>query len=93
MIKKITNTVAILSAVLFLASCTITTPLCATSNSMGKKVGTAKANVWFGMCFGGDYSVETAAKNGGITKVSTVDVKHKNVLGIYQAHTCIVTGE
>lgn len=76
-----------------LASCSITTPLTATSNTIGKKVGTSKATIWFGLCFGGDCSVQTAAKNGGITKVSTVDVKHKNVLGIFMSKTCIVTGD
>jgi hypothetical protein len=93
MIKRITNTIAILVAVLFLASCSITAPLTATSNAMGKKVGTAKANVIFGLCFGGDYSVQTAAKNGGITKISTVDVKTKNILGIFITKETTVTGD
>ena len=84
---------AVLTAVLFLASCTITTPLAATSNTIGKKVGTAKATVILGLVFGGDYSVQTAAKNGGISKISTVDVKHKNILGIIMSHECIVTGD
>jgi len=84
---------AILTAVLLLASCSITAPLTATSNAMGKKVGTAKANIIFGLCFGGDFSVQTAAKNGGITKVSTVDVKTKNILGVFVTKECIVTGD
>ena len=54
---------------------------------------TAKANTVLGFTFGGDYSIQTAAKNGGITKVSTVDVKYKNVLGLFISRTTIVTGE
>ncbi len=80
-------------ATLMLSSCSITAPLAVSSNPVGKKVGTAKANIIIGLCFGGDYSVQTAARNGGITKISTVDVKYKNILGIFQSRTCIVTGE
>ena len=89
MIKKIT-TVAV---VLLMSACSITMPLAATSNQVGKKVGTAKAKIICGLVFGGDYSVQTAAKNGGITKISTVDVKAFNALGMFQTRTCIVTGE
>lgn len=93
MIKKITSAAAVCVAVLVMASCSITMPLAATSNPAGKKVGTAKAKIICGLVFGGDYSVQTAAKNGGITKISTVDVKAFNALGIFQTRTCIVTGE
>lgn len=40
-----------------------------------------------------DYSVSTAAKNGGITKIHTVDSKRKSILGIVVWKTTIVTGE
>ncbi len=93
MIRKIKQTAAICSALLVMSACSITAPLSATSNSIGNKIGTAKANTILGFTFGGDYSIQTAAKNGGITKVSTVDVKCKNVLGVFISHTTIVTGE
>ena len=93
MIKKITNAVVACTAVVLMTACSITGPLTATSNPIGKKVGTAKANIICGLTFGGDYSVQTAAKNGGITKVSTVDVKTFNCLGIFMSRTTIVTGE
>lgn len=93
MIKKITHALGICSAILLMSSCSITAPLAATSNPIGKKVGTAKANIICGLYFGGDYSVQTAAKNGGITKVSTVDVKYVNVLYIFQSRKTVVTGE
>ena len=91
--KKIKQVVAICSVVLLMSACSVTAPLTATSNTIGKKVGTAKANTVLGFTFGGDYSIQTAAKNGGITKVSTVDVKYKNVLGLFISRTTIVTGE
>jgi len=93
MIRKIKQTAAICSALLVMSACSFTAPLAATSNSIGKKIGTAKANIFLGLTFGGDYSIQTAAKNGGITKISTVDVKYKNVLNLYMSRTTIVTGE
>jgi len=93
MLKKISKIAVVLSAVAFMTSCSITAPLTATGNTIGKKVGTAKANVILGMTFGGDYSIQTAARNGGITKVSTVDVTHKNVLFVFMSYKTIVTGE
>lgn len=80
--------------VAMLSSCTITLPVAATSNPVGSKVGSADAQVFLKvLCFGGDASIRTAAKNGGITRISTVDMKHFDVLGIYGEYTTIVTGE
>lgn len=91
--KNIKGIAVAAAAAIILSSCSITTPLAVSGNPIGKKVGTAKAKIILGFCFGGDYSVQTAARNGGITKVSTVDVKYKNVLGVFMSRTCIVTGE
>lgn len=93
MIKKIKYVAGFCAAVLVLSSCSMTGPLTATGAPIGKKVGTAKANIICGLAFGGDYSIQTAAKNGGITKISTVDVKSFNVLFLYQSRQTIVTGE
>jgi len=41
----------------------------------------------------GDSTVATAAKNGGITKVSHVDHKVKNVLGLYTQYCTVVYGQ
>ena len=84
---------AIFFAVLFISACSYTQPLAVSSNPVGKKVGTAKANFVLGLCFGGNFGIETAAKNGGITKISTVDVKTFNVLGAFISRKTIVTGE
>jgi hypothetical protein len=45
------------------------------------------------LCFGADASIQEAAKNGGITKISTVDLQTNNILGIIVVYKCIVTGE
>lgn len=93
MTKKITSMAVVALAALILTSCSITAPLAVSSNPIGKKVGTAKANIILGFVFGGDYSVQKAAQNGGITKVSSVDVKYFNVLYVFQSRKTIVTGE
>lgn len=74
-------------------SCSITMPVAATSNPIGSKVGKASAVTVFGMTFGGDASVVQAAVNGGIRKVSTVDLQDRNFLFIVRTRTAIVTGE
>jgi hypothetical protein len=58
----------------------------------GKKVGRACAQNILGLFITGDMSVEAAKKNGGITKVATVD---KDIKGYaVWAEVCtVVTGE
>jgi uncharacterized protein YdbL (DUF1318 family) len=92
-IKLIVAAIA-LSMIAFLSSCSLTMPAAATSNPIGSKVGTATATGFLGILFfNADASIRTAAKNGGITKVSTVDVKMSNILGIIITYETIVTGE
>ena len=77
-----------------LGACSWTVPVCATSNPLGSKTGQASGTGILGFLkFGIDASVATAAKNGGITRISTVDYKTSDILGIIQTYTCIVTGE
>ena len=53
----------------------------------------ATSKVIFGVCYG-DSSIETAALNGNITKITAVDTDITNVLfGIYVEYTTIVRGE
>jgi hypothetical protein len=94
MFTKINTIVAIFSVVALLSSCSLTLPVNATSNPVGSKVGTATATGFLGVLFfGADASIQTAAKKGGITKISTVDIKHTNVLGLIVTYQTIVTGE
>lgn len=81
-------------ATVMLASCSIKLPVAATSNTIGSKTGSAKATCYLQvLCFNQDASIATAAKNGGITKVSTVDITHTSILGIVVTYTTTVTGE
>jgi hypothetical protein len=94
MLKKIKLISAMVAVVAMMASCAITLPVNATSNTVGSKVGTAKATVYFRvLSFGQDASIKKAAKDGGITKISTVDIKMTDLLGLMQTYTTIVTGE
>jgi len=93
-LKILFFTLAVVS-VAFLSSCSVTVPVTATSNPVGSKVGTAKSTQILGFFpGGGDMSIKTAAKNGGITKISTVDFKHSLVfLYFVQSYETIITGE
>jgi len=92
--KKIRNLLFVGAAGLILASCSITVPVNATSNAVGSKVGKSSGTCYLTiLCFGVDASIQTAAKNGGISKISTVDFKKSDVLGIVVTYECIVTGD
>lgn len=79
---------------LFFASCSATHPYWVTTNPIGTKVGKSSGTCYFRvLCFNVDYSIQTAAKNGGINKIATVDIKTTNVLGIIWTFETIVTGE
>ena len=92
---KTIKTVALtLTLAAIMSSCSLTLPVNATSNTIGSKVGTAKATGYlYSLFFDADASIRTAAKNGGITKISTVDIKQSNLLGIIVSYETIVTGE
>jgi PBP1b-binding outer membrane lipoprotein LpoB len=92
--SKLKNLALILVASMFLASCSVVMPVNATSNPVGSKVGTAKATGYLGILFfNQDASIQSAAQNGNITKISTVDIKYSNILNIIVTYETIVTGE
>lgn len=92
--KKVKTIFALLALVAMMTSCSLTLPVNATSNPVGDKVGTAKATGFLGILFfDADASIRTAAKNGGITEISTVDIKQGNVLNLIVTYETIVTGE
>lgn len=64
----------------------------ATSNTVGSKVGTTDAISILGIVAIGDASINTAAKQAGISEISHVDYKVKNILGVYQAYEIYVYG-
>lgn len=94
MLKKVAKLFALVAVVATLASCSLTLPVNATSNAVGSKVGTAKATGFLGVLFfDQDASIQAAAKNGGISKVSTVDINQGSILGLIVTYETIVTGE
>lgn len=78
-----------------MTSCAITMPVAATSNSVkdADKTGVSKATMLFGVLpLGGDASVISAARNGNIDKIATVDLKTTNILNILVTYETKVTG-
>ena len=76
--------VRIIWIALAFASCTVTLPISATSNPIGSKVGKSSGTCVLNICMDVDASINTAAKNGGITKISTVDYRTKKLLRNYK---------
>lgn len=62
------------------------------NNVSCQKEGTATMRNYLGYFAVGDASTATAKKNAGITKVGTVDVKFKSILGLYGKTTTTVCG-
>lgn len=94
MLKKIKFFAACLFATAMFSSCAVTLPVNATSNSVGSKVGTSVATGYLTCIFlDQDASIKKAAENGGITKISTVDLKQTSILGLLVTYETIVTGE
>jgi hypothetical protein len=103
--KKILTTVLAVGAVVFVCSgCAtpipygvifteVTLPVGASSNTGGAKVGTSKCQSVLGLVATGDASIDTAKKNGGITRVTHVDFQARNILGIIGDYTTTVYGD
>ncbi|MGZ3794232.1 MAG: TRL-like family protein [Bdellovibrio sp.] len=65
----------------------------ATEHAGGSKKGTACANNILALVSTGDMSIDTAKKNGSITKVTSVDYSQYSILGVYAETCAIVTGD
>lgn len=91
--KKIINYIIVAVVAIAMTSCSITYPGMVTRNSVGTKVGIASRKIFLGLAFGQtDLSLTKAAKNGGITKIATVDYKISGGL-FSKTYSTIVTGE
>ena len=101
-----TLTVVGLTALVFSTGCaTVKTPAAGwvythvmapegvTSNSGSSKVGTGMVTSYLGWVALGDASINTAARNAGITKIQHVDYESKSILGIVGWYTVTVYGE
>lgn len=92
--KKFLSLVTVALAALAMTACTTVLPGTATSNAVGSKVGESSFSMILGIRpFFGDSGIQAAAKNGGITKISTVDTKVFDVMGLYIKVSTVVTGE
>lgn len=95
--KKLMILTGCLLLAAMLMSCAVyPVPITATGNevSHNNKVGKSSGTIYFGMLGdASDANIYDAAKNGNITKISTVDVEVQNFLGIVQNVTCVVTGQ
>ena len=71
-----------------------TAPLPTEGNwDVGSKRGEASSFSVLGLYASGDCSIATAARNGGLKKISHVDYEYFNVIGIWQKATVIAYGE
>ena len=69
-------------------------PVTSTGNAgSASKVGEANCKSYVAMVATGDCSLETAKKNGNITKVKHVDWHVKNILGIIGEYKLVVYGD
>jgi hypothetical protein len=59
---------------------------------VGAKEGTACGQSILGLIATGDASLKEAARDGGITKIDSVDHKSRNILGIMAEFCTIVRG-
>ncbi len=93
--KKALVVLALVFAFVLVGCMTTVEPFAVTSNELGSKVGEASAKFLFGslpLSFNMDLGIQKAAQNGGITKISTVDVKAKQGFLVTTIST-VVTGE
>ena len=70
-------------------------PVLATDNPITEdtKKGVSTCESFLGLIAVGDASIEEAAEQGGITKITHIDWDAKNILGVYGAYTVTVYGE
>ena len=89
---KILKIVLILVVGITITSCSVSRPLLLTDNS-NEKTGEASYNVILGVFrpMNADVSIRKAAENGGITKVSSVDVVVESKL-FKRTYKTVVTG-
>ena len=102
--KKLTALLSTVALMALLSGCASTAPVgglftdvtlphTANDDFKSAKVGKAECKSFLALVAIGDCSVQAAAANGGIKKVSHVDWKANNILGIIGNYTTTVYGE
>ena len=69
-----------------------TSPLMATSNPAGNRIGVACQQTILGAFASGDASIETARRNGGITMITSVDETGNSIALLYAKYCVVVRG-
>ena len=100
------NSLVLLGVVLLISGCLNTTPITGglytnvkhgtnvgDGSAGAMKEGTACASSILGLVATGDASIDTARKNGGITKIAYVDHQSKSFYIFYAEYCTIVRGE
>lgn len=91
--KKCFGFLVIMCFMFAAVGCSTYAPINATSNPLGAKKGEASSLYIFGFIpTGGENTISAAAKEGNITKISTVDSKSTWYVFATE-HRTIVTGE
>lgn len=70
----------------------VTVPVMMTKKDLGKKVGIGEMVSYAGLVSLGDASIETIAKEAGITQISHVDFHNQTYLSLYAKGTVYVYG-
>jgi len=93
--KKVILIVALAFAMIALMGCpAVNLPKAAGGATVGARTGQSSGSIILFLFGDADAGMLTAAKNGGITKIATVDTKVKNTLGgLVVTYTTTVTGE
>jgi len=92
--KKVVVIVAIAFAAIALMGCPSVNIPHSVGDASIQKTGQSEGKIILGLFGDADASIATAARNAGITKVATVDIKVKGMLGpVVLTFTTTVTGE
>lgn len=104
--KKLIASISSIALALFFTGCAtpfpvglaftdVEFPVLATNNPITEetKKGEATCESFLGLFAVGEASIEEAAEEGGITKITHIDWDAKNILGVYGVYTVTVYGE
>lgn len=90
--KSTFNTAMIGLALTTLAACSTYSPMQATSNPTGPKMGKSCAKFVFGFNTSGEEMIEKAAKDGQIKRIATVDRTTSGFFPFVWTKCTVVTG-
>ena len=91
--KAILILASVILAVALIGCTTVNLPAAAGGATVGAKTGQASGSIILGAFGTVDAGILKAARAGGITKIATVDVQVKQLLGFVTTYTTTVTGE